>query len=629
MPYTPPSSVSSSLATLTTVTNSRPHASDTQLNVTRQRLSNPSALPRSASFLAHARQARHHESSSSGETALSHQLQNSPSNKNNGTPLSVDTNVNKPGSLSVPVTMTTWDNGVSSQEDSGSSEERLRELGNAVRNIKISRDGSPDYSERSESSTGSSSRDETHLAPPASRLSPSARKISHSRSTTEASVLNPPLTPDESPSAGSEGSDEDDQGLHMRPPMLRKKSGELVKPAIRPQARRKVSSMPGTPTYSKKGVHFNDDIQQVRHFLQVDRPIAVSAGGSPNEVLEDEPEFPFPSRQSTRPSFGIRLGNFPQETLERQSLPVRLDHITLSGDSKCLVGAIAVANIAFGKFVAARFTFDNWKTTSEVVAEYNNDVRLKPREDGYDRFDFNVKLTDQANLDKKTMLICIRYCVKGQEFWDNNDSKNFRVDFEKTPPIKRDDSQTSRPGTSPIPKSRKNSLNASSRTQSLISFDDDFTRTFDPAASFKFAKEPPPTRKASSDGPPRRANDSSQQFGNRYDFGASLTALLKQAKTDADGKQGVDVQQAPEATSKAAGASQTAPSQRPAAPKVARQGLQPPPGSGADSPRTSNLVPSAQSMNSEAYQEFLSRFCYVSYPSHPIHGTEMRMVINY
>jgi len=73
----------------------------------------------------------------------------------------------------------------------------------------------------------------------------------------------------------------------------------------------------------------------------------------------------------------------------------------LSADNKILVGSVAVANIAFNKLVVARFTLDYWKTTSEVVAEYNNDVRQPKHADGRDRFNFNIKLARDQNPNMK------------------------------------------------------------------------------------------------------------------------------------------------------------------------------------------------------------------------------------
>jgi hypothetical protein len=62
------------------------------------------------------------------------------------------------------------------------------------------------------------------------------------------------------------------------------------------------------------------------------------------------------------------------------------------------MGSVAVANLAFQKFVACRFTLDYWKTTSEVAAEFSHEIRPKASPEGHDRFQFTIKLSDLANL---------------------------------------------------------------------------------------------------------------------------------------------------------------------------------------------------------------------------------------
>jgi hypothetical protein len=247
--------------------------------------------------------------------------------------------------------------------------------------------------------------------------------------------------------------DDEDASLSTKPPLLRKKNGELVKPnlpsarSLRPKSnpgtpsfsapvkpalrrnsfRRRPSSMPGTPTFLKS-VHFNDDLEQVRHFLQVDRPIAVDAG---SPVFEDDDiDYPFEDYSRVRRyEWAIRLSNFPADTAERLAKPVRVEKLWLSSDYKSLLGSVAVANLAFQKHVTARFTFDYWKTVSELVAEYT--PPMKNGNDGYDRFTIQVRLSDLANLESKTLFLCVRYNVNGQEFWDNNNHTNYQIDFIK------------------------------------------------------------------------------------------------------------------------------------------------------------------------------------------------------
>lgn len=395
-------------------------------------------------------------------------------------------------------------------------------------------------------------------------LSAAARKISHSRSNTEPSAfLDTDCTNSNSPARSTPESDSDDvedDELRIRPTMIRKKSGELVRPALRPAyGKRRPSSMPGTPTYSK-AVHFDSRLEHVRHFLQVDRPLAVSAGSSPVEsTFDDDLEFPFGSDDAkpNPPPFEweIRLTNFPMETLERKVMPVRVERVYLSSDNKNLMGAIAAKNVAFHKLVAARFTLDYWKTTSEVVADFSSDIRQGQINDGCDRFLFSIKLEDQTNLENKTLFFCVRYNVNGQEFWDNNKSINYQVDFSKKP--------TPQNGKNGMQGNIGKPLNALSRKKSSSAFPlprDTNTSRDDFAAGslpYDFSSFPQPSsvvgdspirfknaksaRNIIPDAPGRRANAAGQAFGNRYDFGASLSAAIQSASTAVGDRSGPPV----------------------------------------------------------------------------------------
>ncbi|KAI1003706.1 hypothetical protein K3495_g4502 [Podosphaera aphanis] len=345
------------------------------------------------------------------------------------------------------------------------------------------------------------------------------------------------------------GSDEDmdsdleNSYLVQKPPMVRKKSGELVRPALRPSsARRRPTSMPGTPTFSK-AVHFDAHLEHIRHFLQVDRPLAVSAGSSPVPGYDSDTEFPFGGRSSPDPPFRweIIVSNFPADSPLRMAQPVRVERVFLSADNEMLVGTVAVANLDFKKFVVVRFTLDYWKTTSEVVAEYNQDVR-NPIRDGYDRFNFNIKLSDQANLEAKTMFFCVKYCVKGMEYWDNNNSTNYQVDFHKKKvPRKANQDLNQAVPTKPLPRSNHKLpvLHPKATPLEFDEFADGFREKYQ-FSDFKkavneYLGESGPIRlkgvksstSSASDNPLRNiAQPNGNAFGNRYDFGASLNAAI-------------------------------------------------------------------------------------------------------
>ena len=301
-------------------------------------------------------------------------------------------------------------------------------------------------------------------------------------------------------------SDQEDD-LRKKPPMIRKKSGELVRPALRCSTRHKSKSLPGTPTFSK-AVHFGAQLEEVRHFLQLDRPLAVSANSSPAESYDSDSEFPFglsePPGRNKNFTWEARIANFSSNLDARRSMPVRLDRIFLSADNKYLVGVVVVANLAYHKHVVARFTLDYWKTVSEVTAEYNNDIQLKEQaKAGYDTFNFNISLADHSNLDEKRMFMCVRYNVDGLEFWDNNNSMNYHIDFKRKYKPKDEKSESIH---------KKTSLTSSVPAEFV---------TGRPVKLSTRADDIIP------ESPTRRPTNA---FGNRYNFTTSLTAAAPSFK---------------------------------------------------------------------------------------------------
>lgn len=448
------------------------------------------------------------------------------------------------------------------------------------------------------------------------------RKLGHSRSSTEPSILldlgkaNGPETPSTGSEEEYEVSDEEERS-RRKPPMLRKKSGELVRPALRGSStKRRPSSMPGTPTFSK-AVHFDSHLEHVRHFLQVDRPLAVSAGSSPVDSYESDNEFPFGSDEGSHHGhpweWEIITTNFPPVTPARLAQPVRVERVFLSADNKTLVGTVAVANLAFHKHVVARFTLDYWKTTSEVVAEYNHDIRQQKHTDGYDRFNFNIKLADLANLEAKTMFFCVKYVVNGQEYWDNNNFTNFQVDFRKKakPQNGKKGSQGAPRSSNSLPRSHKKPIPA--RPKSMPVAFDDFGDGFDTKYNPEDFKQPinellgeshptirlkgvrsavtlPVTNRKPT------AVHHSQAFGHRYDFGASLSATIRGGNPQGD-RDHLYMKSATRNQPKSDGNAKASNQNAPATSTAPRTQL----ATGSEKPL----------LSSESYNELLDKYCFV------------------
>lgn len=465
-----------------------------------------------------------------------------------------------------------------------------------------------------------------------------ARRFSHARSATEpnASI---------SKSAGNSltGSEEDsEEDVLRKPQMVRKKSGELVRPALRPSSnRRRPSSMPGTPTFSK-AVHFDSHLEHVRHFLQVDRPLAVSAGSSPVDNYESDGEYPFPGDDRS-PAAGrtppfeweIVVTNFPVETPARKSQAIRLERVWLSNDQKSLIGSVVVANLAFQKFVTCRFTLDYWKTTSEVAAEYICEVQPRQTPQGHDRFHFTIKLSDLANLESKTLYFCIRYNVNGQEYWDNNGGTNFQVDFRKKMLPQNGKKgvigAASRPANGLPKSSRRGNPSSSPRPKSMpgmdefgenakINFDQsihDYLGESGPTAiRLKGVKSSAalPSDNLSS----RLSAPSGQAFANRYDFAASLTAAIQTTKDVSTKPDGLYMKSHRKPTVTGPNASkndpktETAPAPAPTVLATNKSSLSVP---GAE-------APASPSISSSSYEELVNKYCFFGSKSQRFDGAD-------
>lgn len=185
-------------------------------------------------------------------------------------------------------------------------------------------------------------------------------------------------------------------------------------------------------------MHFDDEhLERVCPFSKLDRPLVVGRS------LDIAPTGDVPTRYSCQRHNGrhpmrlccelaINLCNFPSETPERQAQPVHLENLWVPNGCHLLRGSIVVANKTYEKTVACRFTIDNWKTVSEVRAEYTEHVpraSLPVLRGDRDRFVFEIDLTDVKIAALTTMECCIRYSTLSHDYWDNNYGTNFAVSF--------------------------------------------------------------------------------------------------------------------------------------------------------------------------------------------------------
>ncbi|GAA5932594.1 uncharacterized protein JCM15063_002149 [Sporobolomyces koalae] len=314
----------------------------------------------------------------------------------------------------------------------------------------------------------------------------------------------------------------DDEHPSRKPTMMvRKKSGELVRPSLKTDGMRrdfsKPRSAPATPLCPKY-VHFDTQLEHVKHFLAQQRPAAVSRNGSPVETeTEDEPEaFPFPAMATAQAGkVKLVLPNFPARPPTENDAYV--ESLDMASDGKSIRGIVRVRNLAFEKWVAVRFTLDHWQTVSEVSADHHESMGQ-----GTDRFIFTIKLQDLlARIEEKTMYLAVRYTTAGREIWDNNDGQNYRIEFKKgAPPAARSSASSAFSGLNPPKRSAWSVVNAGQAADRMADLRRELDRlvkedSFDHDDSNDLVEETRSSR-------PHRLDTRSLTDGNVYSFSNAL-----------------------------------------------------------------------------------------------------------
>ncbi|KAG9098345.1 hypothetical protein FS749_004021 [Ceratobasidium sp. UAMH 11750] len=234
-------------------------------------------------------------------------------------------------------------------------------------------------------------------------------------------------------------------------PVIRKSNGQPLKPSLKSSlSSPNIASMGGPRPIAKSApatprVHFKElGLESVVLFDKGARPVAVSGeyGGADDTETETETEttrgYPFPRVPSESPL--VRLAPTTSQ-LALQPPPhshVHLQYLALPPvRPPRLHGTVLVRNVAFGKSVVVRYTTDNWETASEIMAAYS--ASLPPGiypgagDASWDKFTFTIKLDDiERSLPNRTLFCVVRYDAHGVgEWWDNNNSQNYRVEFER------------------------------------------------------------------------------------------------------------------------------------------------------------------------------------------------------
>ncbi|XP_066150587.1 protein phosphatase 1 regulatory subunit 3B isoform X1 [Euwallacea fornicatus] len=195
---------------------------------------------------------------------------------------------------------------------------------------------------------------------------------------------------------------------------------------------------PTSPTKLKKKVVFADDKgMSLTHVRVMTEPsnvpplwsvkflAEVTHGVTAEAEVENEPwEVTFPQPASDYVTF--------RKKLDEQK--VSLENVIIKENEDQLIGTIKVQNISFHKEVFVRSTCDNWKTHEDAFCGYvSNHIVNGATYVVFDTFSFKINLP----LKSRRMEFCVCFKCDGEEFWDNNNGKNYAIVKKALAPLHR------------------------------------------------------------------------------------------------------------------------------------------------------------------------------------------------
>lgn len=254
-------------------------------------------------------------------------------------------------------------------------------------------------------------------------------------------------------------------------PLLRKKSGELLKSSLKLANLQRSNSMPNA-----KSVRFANRLENVKFFKKSEKPTAVSI----NKNRKNKTKWDFDSSSSDdndeeysddndieNNEFNFELNddydnclNDNDDSIQWKILSndcpynplslnfaklasnndVILESIKLNSSGNALIGFVYVKNIAFQKQIIVKLTHDNWKSFIEVDdANYISSNHIFKYSDSnannYDKFSFIIKIDNLHNFSSTLNIeFCIQYIVNHHSYWDSNDNKNYKIKLVKNIP---------------------------------------------------------------------------------------------------------------------------------------------------------------------------------------------------
>lgn len=170
----------------------------------------------------------------------------------------------------------------------------------------------------------------------------------------------------------------------------------------------------------KKTVQFSDN-DDVRYFYKSHSPVQIHQEPPYMEYSVEDYQLVQPNWPARNHLF-FNLNNENKIRMENIQL-VDGDYNTMSNNQFVLEGRCRALNLSFEKTVHVRYTMDLWKSFHEEQAQFHETIQSTSHT--WDRFYFKIPI--EATSETKTIYMALRYTVDGQDYWDNNNGKNYEV----------------------------------------------------------------------------------------------------------------------------------------------------------------------------------------------------------
>lgn len=176
-----------------------------------------------------------------------------------------------------------------------------------------------------------------------------------------------------------------------------------------------------------KMVHFDSNLEKVKHFLYFEKPEEIRKpefhwddSTTEDDYSDDDDDRTILVSQEPTYRPTEWSSNMPKSFhINNKHKPVYLENLSFFNNK--LIGNIMVQNLSFFKSVMVLYTTDNWRSKTEITADYKQSPSLQ-----HDRFSFFIDTRSYQNLE-----FCIKFNCQGVDYYDNNDYKNYKVAFKR------------------------------------------------------------------------------------------------------------------------------------------------------------------------------------------------------